>query len=81
MVCTTPTINAQGLCEPNLSGAAICSLLAGCMYTGGGVCLGTTFRASTEPQSDLTKIQYFDQKKIFTKSTYNYRIYFLRNHF
>ena len=50
------------------------------IYTGCCVSTGTTFRASTEPLGDLTKILFYVEMKIFIKSFYGYKILFLRNH-
>ena len=51
------------------------------LYTGCVKSTGTTFGGQTEPPSDLTKKILNAKRKIFNKSSYDYKIYFLRNHF
>ena len=41
---------------------------------------GTTFGGRTELHGDLTKILLNAKRKILNKSSYDYEIYFLRNH-
>ena len=36
--------------------------------------IGTTFEGCTEPQSDLTKILFYDYMKIIIKTSYDYNI-------
>ena len=54
-------------------------------YTGGHTgCVkstGTTFGASTEAHSGLTKIFFYAKTKIFDKSLHYRKTYFLRNRF
>ena len=50
-------------------------------YTGCVKSTGTTFGGCSEPQRDLTKILSSAKRKVFNKSFYDYKIYFLRNHF
>ena len=42
---------------------------------------GTTFRGYPGLESDFSKKPFYDQKKILVKSSYDYKIYFLRNYF
>ena len=50
-------------------------------YTGCVKSPGTTFRGCPGLESDFSKKSFYDQKKILVKSSYDYKIFFLRNYF
>ena len=50
-------------------------------YTGCVKSPGTTFRGCPGLESDFSKKIFYNHKKILLKSSYDYKIFFLRNYF